>query len=300
MKDTNEALSRWMQRELEFYKFMTKAAVDLPEEEANCVADFFMQIMDLRISTGNQISAIRRGSDFSPGKEPHDILTFFHMESENMEKIAEAILGNYVRRQPIGEWLMSQKGISNRLAAKLLANLKIAIPDKETGDLQRIQTASAWWRFAGLDPTADKLKKGSKSPYNRRLKTFVWQVGDSFIKQRTPLYRSFYDDAKAEEAARNGRGELKDQAEKALEEKTYGKKTEAYKAYSQGRLPDGHIHMRAMRKMEKLFLSHMHEVWYRLEYGEMPPKPYAFAYLGHAHYIEPPNLEAVGLKRAAA
>ena len=60
-------------------------------------------------------------------------------------------------------------------------------------------------------------------------------------------------------------------------------------------LPPAHINARVIRKMMKVFLSHMHEVWYRLEFGEAPPKPYAFSILGHAHYIPPPNLDVVGL-----
>lgn len=292
MKNRDEYFAQYA----EFRKFLVKAAVDLPPEQASVVADVFMQLLKLRVSTGNQMAAIQRGSDFSPGKEPHPVLIDLNEMIEAFELTSEAVLRNYVEREKIGMWLLSIKGISNRLSAKLLANLKIQLPDKETSELRRVQTASAWWRFAGLDPTADKLKKGEKSPFNRQLKTFCWQVADSFIKQRTPVYRDWYDLWKAEETAKNERGELADQAAKQLEENNYGKKTEAFKAYSAGRLPDGHLHMRAMRKMEKLFLSHFHETWYRLEFGEVPPKPYAFAHLGHAHYIAPPNLDVIGLK----
>lgn len=53
-------------------------------------------------------------------------------------------------------------------------------------------------------------------------------------------------------------------------------------------LPPGHLHARAKRYAVKLFLSHYHDVAYRLHYGTAPPKPYPIAHLNHAHYLPPP------------
>jgi len=39
----------------------------------------------------------------------------------------------------------------------------------------------------------------------------------------------------------------------------------------------------------KLFLSHLHAVWYENETGKKAPVPYAIAHLNHAHLIEPPH-----------
>ena len=48
--------------------------------------------------------------------------------------------------------------------------------------------------------------------------------------------------------------------------------------------------MRARRKAVKLFLSHLHEVWFYIHTGgQRAPRPYAIEHLGHAHYIEVPN-----------
>ena len=60
-------------------------------------------------------------------------------------------------------------------------------------------------------------------------------------------------------------------------------------------LPPAHIQARAKRYAVKIFLSHLFDVWYKLEKGQEPPKPYALAILGHAHEIEIPNLDVVGL-----
>ena len=52
-------------------------------------------------------------------------------------------------------------------------------------------------------------------------------------------------------------------------------------------LPPGQIDARARRYAAKIFLSHVHHVMYVNHYGELPPKPFAIAFLNHAHTIEP-------------
>jgi hypothetical protein len=54
-------------------------------------------------------------------------------------------------------------------------------------------------------------------------------------------------------------------------------------------LPPAQIDNRARRYAVKLFLAHLHHVWYETEFGEAPPKPYPIAIMGHAHYIMPPG-----------
>jgi len=59
-------------------------------------------------------------------------------------------------------------------------------------------------------------------------------------------------------------------------------------AYEAGRLPDARIHLRAERYAVKLFLAHLHEVWFTHHYGRPPPAPYPIAHGGHAHVIAVP------------
>jgi hypothetical protein len=54
-------------------------------------------------------------------------------------------------------------------------------------------------------------------------------------------------------------------------------------------LPPAQIHARAKRYAVKLFLSHLHDVWYREEFKKAPPLPYAIAHLGHVDFFPPPN-----------
>jgi len=103
------------------------------------------------------------------------------------------------------------------------------------------------------------------------------------------IYGKLYDMRKRLEEERNQAGVFADQAAAKLEKHKIGKTTEAYKAYSKGKLPPAHIHSRAKRYAVKLFLAHYHHVAYELQYGEAPPKPYVVEHLGHAHYLAPPN-----------
>lgn len=58
-------------------------------------------------------------------------------------------------------------------------------------------------------------------------------------------------------------------------------------------LPPAHIHSRAKRYAVKLFLAHLHEIWFRLEFGKAPPNPYPIAHMGHSHKIDPPGLAMI-------
>lgn len=139
----------------------------------------------------------------------------------------------------------------------------------------------------------------ARIPFNRPLKTICWKIGDSFCKlgdRQDAFYAVTYRQRKALEVARNQRGDRAELARVTLEAKPKHAQAEVY---AHGRLPDGRVDLMARRYTVKLFLSHLHEVWWRLEHGTMPPKPFAIAIQGHAHYIEPPYLQAVGLSPSA-
>ena len=140
-------------------------------------------------------------------------------------------------------------------------------------------------------PTVTKVIKAvSKRPWNAQLKTLCWKLGESFVKvsgNENDVYGKLYLQRKAKETAANKAGEYADQAKAMLAKKNFGKGTEAYKAYVEGRLPLGHIHARAKRWAVKIFLSNLHEVWYEKHHGVPAPAPYPFAHLGHVHKINP-------------
>lgn len=144
-----------------------------------------------------------------------------------------------------------------------------------------------------LIPKRDKEKligQVAKIPYNKNLKTLLFKVSESFVKvsgKDDSLYGKLFKEFKAEEIRKNEAGELADQAAEILESKNFSKSTEAYKAYSEGRLPDAHINARAKRKVQKIFVSHIFEAMWWDHYGTKPPVPYVFGEMGHNDYIGP-------------
>lgn len=151
--------------------------------------------------------------------------------------------------------------------------------------------------FYNAEGTEYKFKKEdiiaqcSKRPYNAKMKTLCWKIGQSFVKvsnNPNDVYGKIYQARKAYELEKNERGDYKEQALAKAEK--VGKTTEAYKWYSEGKLPPAHIQARCERYAVRIFLSHLQKVMYMAEYGVEPPKPFAISILGHAHEIPVPNL----------
>ena len=154
------------------------------------------------------------------------------------------------------------------------------------------------YRIATTSPKDGKPRKLTKAslasalstrPYNKRLKVLTWKIGEQFMKLSTnpkDIYGKVYAVRKQQEIAWNEALKFKDQAERDIV--GVGKGTDAYKAYSQGKLPAARILLRAKRYAVKLFLSHYHHVAYCQEFGVHPPKPYIFTQPNHTHFIAPP------------
>jgi len=152
---------------------------------------------------------------------------------------------------PIWDWLLGIKGIANNLAAKLLA---------EIDDIERCSTVSKLWRFAGwavIDGKREYNRKGETSHYNNELKSVCWQVGDSFIKQQTPVYADLYY-AEKDRLRRLHPDTL------CRECKQLWDKEHKAKGHHQMYNP-GHLHAMAARKMVKMFLRHLWLRWRVLE-----------------------------------
>lgn len=302
-------------------KDLKYASATLTADEARFLVDTYYQMQDQRIGTAGQIRSIDQaperelkekftalaenystlfGCSIKEAKEkltadgsyeklvaslkpaePHETLTFFMNNFQYMEDDLKKALEVYAKAQPIGRWMMSIKGIGPVIAAGLMAHI----------DIKKAPTAGHIWNYAGLNPEIE-WGKGQKRPFNAKLKVLCWKIGESFVKQSNregDIYGHIYAERKALETAKNERGEYADQAKAKLEKFRIGKNTEAYKWYSRGMLPPAHINARAKRYAVKMFLSHLQQVWWEIETGEKPAKPFAIAILEHAHMVEPPN-----------
>lgn len=253
------------------------AGTTLSKEEARYLVDLYYQMQEYRKASDNQVRQLQKEDN----KEPHETLAFFANNFRTLERNIKSVLQVYAESKPIGQWMLSICGIGPVISAGLMANI----------DITKVQTAGQIQAFAGLDPTRE-WHKGEKRPYNARLKTLCWKIGQCFIKVQNneeDVYGKIFAIRKAYEIERNEKGELADQAKAKLERFNIKKNTDAYKWYSQGKLPPAHINQRASRYAVKIFLSHLFSVWYEMEHKEKPPKPYAIAILNHAHEIPIPN-----------
>ncbi len=161
-------------------------------------------------------------------------------------------------------FLKDVKGISFITAAKLIAYI----------DIHNSPSISALWRYCGLDAT--HIKRTSKisqdeakkfgNPYLK--KELLGVLADSFVKQRTPIYRERYDTEKARQIARHLSGECERCTKLKLNKKP------------------GHSHAMANRKAVKLFVSHFWQKWRQAE-GLPVSEPYAMAILNHSKKVRP-------------
>lgn len=259
--------------DLEFLatKDIKEAAQKLTADEARYLVDLYYQIQDFRKATGNQLLAVSKTG------EPSSLINGTFTSMQRVENRIKKGLDYYSDSIALGQWAKSVVGIGPVIASGLLAHI----------DINKATSAAHIWRFAGLDPTLE-WKAGQKRPFNARLKTLCWKIGESFVKvsgNPESLYGRLYLQRKALEQQRNERLELADQAQDKLKKFKIGKNTDAYKSYSIGKLPPAHIHARAKRWAVKVFLCHYFEEGCRLE-GREPPTIYSIAMLGHVDKIE--------------
>ena len=104
--------------------------------------------------------------------------------------------------------------------------------------------------------------------------------GGELVPEAHSHYARFYLEAKAKELEKLARQGIAVVPASSLPTRN-GKKYEP-----EGVISEGHVHNRALRKMIKLFLAHLWQVWRQAE-GLPVPEPYALAELGHSHYLDP-------------
>lgn len=253
-----------------------EAAKLTPEEARYHVSGYYTSQLN-RTRHDNQIRSMKESG------EPTTLIHYLSRNSRIMEKNIQAVLLAYAQEHKESAWAMSITGIGPVIASGLAAHI----------DVTRAATAGAVWRFAGQDPTSI-WGKNQKRPWNAKLKTLCWKIGESFVKvqnKESDIYGKIYKARRALEEDRNNDLQFAEQAEVKL--KIVGKDTEAYKYYSVGKLPPNHLYSRSKRYAVKLFLAHYHHAAYMVMFGREPEKPYILNQPGHTHMIVPPNLELI-------
>lgn len=71
-----------------------------------------------------------------------------------------------------------------------------------SGGVDRFDTVAAFWHYCGehvVDGSAPKRRKGSPVTWNPKIRTALWSLGDSIMKNRNNPWREFYEDTRAQE-----------------------------------------------------------------------------------------------------
>jgi len=260
---------------------LKKASATLNVKEARYLVDLYYQLQNARIRSASQIRAINQEVDEG---NSHETLSFFKGQFETLENQIKNSLGVFAASHRPGRWAQSICGIGPVISAGLLAHI----------DITRATTAGALWKYAGIcSPSVDVWNKGEKRPWNADFKTLVvFKLGECFVKVQNndkDYYGKLFAARKKLYVEKNESGEYAQRAEVILSAKKFNKSTDAYKAYSSGKLPPAHIHAMARRIAVKMFLSHLQAVMYECHFGEEAAKPYIIDIGGHVHYEPPPN-----------
>lgn len=173
---------------------------------------------------------------------------------DSIEDIIKRPLVNYSNDTIVGKWAMSNYGIGPIITSGLISYI----------DVTKAATASAVWRYAGLDPSV----KESKSAYSSDLKTLCWKIGNSFAKH-SDKENCFY-----------GKLYLQDKTRRLAKNKTLTKNEQ---------LTEEHIDAQARRFAVKIFLSHFHAIAYQEHHNQPPVRPYYINIDGIQEKISIPN-----------
>jgi hypothetical protein len=289
--------------------------VTLTGRELRWLADNYEQAQRLRISVGERIRAVLQGRDQSfVGLEEFDgadaevvlqaiskgetlgpvlMLGRSYKRYHDEERATFDDMMTALEHHPAWHWMDGVKGIGPTLGCKILARL----------DVEKAEHVSSFWKHAGLatvpgtgykcvecglkrgfpvsykvtgkhqmlgtqkkckgslEATGDvrvaqpRNARGEKRSYDAYLKKVLWLAAMSFLKVGGP-YEEFYRSERA----------------KAEVERPYW--------------ADGGKHYLALRKTQKLFLSHLWQTW-RSVVGLKISEPYAVSHLGHDDILDP-------------
>lgn len=190
-----------------------------------------------------------------------------------LEEYVDDRVANLIKNHPAYPWFGQVKGVGKENIGKVIGLF----------DIEKADTISALWKFAGYsveNGKAPKREKGAgKLSYNSRLRSMCWRLGTSLLKARGKFY-DFYSQEKKKYLQKYQTQGIKIVPAAQLP-KNNGKRYEP-----SGIISEGHIHNQALRKMIKFFLACLWLVW--REATNLPTRqPYALEYQGHTKFISP-------------
>lgn len=238
-------------------------------EELKSLMDARKQAMKAENGANNRMKAYKRNVD----RLDENTLQFCAQQSENAKKHCNEIdkkVTKLINQLKESSELLSQALNIPSVGPVTMANCLVYI------DLQKADTVSKLWSYAGLHkPNYERYQKGKTSGGNKTLRTALYNLADSVVKNKNSPYRAVYDSEKAK----------KDVSEQITW--TYNTQGFLVQASWKDAKPK-HRHMHALRMVEKWFLSDFHFVGRTLM--GLPVRPvYAEDKLGHINISHPNN-----------
>ncbi len=201
--------------------------------------------------------------------------------AEKYETEYKKLMMEFVESEVIyKKFLEKIKGISAILSANLI---------KEFGYCENAPYISSLWKYCGMhvdNGQAPVRKKGEKLEFNAKLRTMVWKISDSFVKQRTPFYRKIYDKEKARQVKMldNFTNGLSKEDLKKFKKIIKKQEKRDFVSEINPKAPVSlmNAELRSRRKMVKIFLAHYWQACKELTKQKIEV-PYAESNLKHKH-----------------
>ena len=215
-------------------------------------------------SLNNRILAAMRNTDTMDEETEDWILNSLKDADSQLKRLDRRIKKHLLSMpQEIATAALGVKGVGPISVAYLLVYV----------DIYKARYASSLWAYVGLDkPSHERYSKGEAGGGNKTLRTVLYTMADSFIKQRNE-YRKVYDREK----------EKLSNSEKITKSRnTQGKLIECALKDTK----PSHRHGAAIRKMTKHFLADFWYVWRTLEGLDTAPL-YVEEKMGHKGIIRP-------------
>ncbi len=239
-----------------------------PEElaELKAFVDDREQVMKTLYMANNRLKAYDRKTDHA------DDIT--HTNLDMIVELCEGMLKP--RSKAIEQWINERKdeslikamlgipSLGPQTIAYLLAYIII----------ETAKTPSALWKYVGLHCAShERYVKGEKGGGNKRLRTALYRMAESMMKNRECPYRDVYDRAKLQKSV----------SEKMIKTRnTEGKWVEVMWKDAK----PSHRHGHALRLIIKAVLGDLWFVWRTIE-GLPTRSPYVEEKLGHTGIVRP-------------
>lgn len=264
-------------------------------EKALVATDALYYIQKARVAAQVRLSHLVKPTKKYPKGRTCELTKEILKRAGSVEEWLNEEVEVFVKLHPAYDWFSKVKGVGTLNIGKVVSFI----------DIEKATMISKLWRYAGMaqgpDGKAERQKQGQKLHYNKVLKSMCWRLAKSLIRAKG-LYYEFYLEQKqrlTDRLVSEGYTIVPSLELPTEKDPKTGKMKHVEK---DGFFGLGHVDTMAMRKMIKLFLSHLWLKWREAE-GLFITKPYVHAIKGHTDYrppedfIDPPP---VGEKQAEA